>query len=32
MTKKLSFSDAAYEILRQTNEALSSVELVDSLY
>src|SRR3990167_7205049 len=29
MTKKLSFSDAAYEILRQTNEALSSVELVD---
>lgn len=27
--KKLSFSDAAYEILKQTNEALSSVELVD---
>lgn len=27
--KKLSYTDAAYEILKQTNEALSSVELVD---
>jgi len=29
MVKKLSFPDAAYEILKNTNEALSSVELVD---
>lgn len=27
--KKLSYTDAAYEILKNTNEALSSVELVD---
>ncbi len=29
MIQKLSFPNAAYEILKQTNEALSSVELVD---
>ncbi|MBI5573786.1 MAG: winged helix-turn-helix domain-containing protein [Elusimicrobia bacterium] len=29
MDKKLSFTEAAYEILKNTNEALSSVELVD---
>lgn len=29
MVQILSFSNAAYEILKQTNEALSSVELVD---
>ncbi len=29
MNKKLSYTDAAYEILKHTNEALSSVELVD---
>lgn len=29
MNKKLSFSNAAYEILKHTNEALSSIELVD---
>lgn len=29
MHEKLSFADAAYEILKQTNEALSSVELID---
>lgn len=29
MTEKLSFSEAAYEILKQANKALSSVELVE---